>query len=924
MNRRDVVPQYRIHPGIGIARLGDSPDEFCISPETPAALPIACDSQGNPLLSPDGQTELTVTQFKDGQGRIKRQAARFHIYVYDEKSPEGRPLKIGDPIEGGGNHGVLVDVQWRVYLANKKSVWYEFDALKGEHGYESGHPRRNANITDNEARQRLIIDPGPQIVNCSDQRRASFSRHSNSLYAPVFPPPLQPNSIDTLGDILTDDTGHLLVLGGHGHSGTFLDGFGQPRIEDYANNDGWFDDTSDGPVMARLVMFSTEVGRTRFIDVEYPAWVLVGYPRYVPPVLDIVTLNDVLFNSAITQFADRTDIYGQAGTFENPEKINPRDTAALLHWKAGNLTWNWDYKPWFYRDIWPIIFRADEFTYLTNVLAQSNYPHNQTARGNFDPDKLSIPPFINQTAWKKHAQQAAKDNQSGELFVDALEPTLVLLDDQARTSQRTRREPRLLASYQDGGARQNVRDTLRKAVGDFAATVNPNSETADPEAYLAHWKENYSQAKTGDNLESRRYREAEQKLQDTLSRILEDLRQSVKARPAAVAETPRAMLLKRRAEAEPAHSSKDNQTSEPIESTFERYFNEFRTGKLLADRIQSARDAARYDPYRDFRFYLFDLLRQPGEENDFRLGGKPNSRIHNLPLMPLLAGDNPLSNHVVSKFLRLTDYQLYLLRQWAEGKFYNEILEGWVKKDQVDPFRPYAQWQNKTARDLDEGVMTNLLGGAFCPGGEVCWVIRNPSIYLEPYRIKADPNFYNFRQTAANANANSRQLPVPEEDYVAATGSLLSQDSNFKVGLQPGDLTKYSALPWQADFNECSIQPINVTYEAWNNIDYTSEHDEWMKLEGQVWETLWWPAHRPLQTYEVVGFSDGSPIYQYLNWSRGVPQTNAGDLKMVTEWSRLGFVVRNPYVPESTLDTASPDTKYISIERNQDKDREEK
>jgi len=91
-----------------------------------------------------------------------------------------------------------------------------------------------------------------------------------------------------------------------------------------------------------------------------------------------------------------------------------------------------------------------------------------------------------------------------------------------------------------------------------------------------------------------------------------------------------------------------------------------------------------------------------------------------------------------------------------------------------------------------------------------------------------------------------------------------------------------------------------------------------------VWETLWWPAHRPLQTYEVVGFSDGSPIYQYLNWSRGVPQTNAGDLKMVTEWSRLGFVVRNPYVPESTLDTASPDTKYISIERNQDKDREEK
>src|SRR5260370_17268307 len=113
----------------------------------------------------------------------------------------------------------------------------------------------------------------------------------------------------------TDSKGRLLVLGGHGHSGTFNAGFGHPRIEDYANNDGWFDDTSDGPVMARLVMFSTEVGRLRFIDVEYPAWVIVGYPRYVPPALDIVTLNDVVYNTAITQFPNLTDIYSQSVTF---------------------------------------------------------------------------------------------------------------------------------------------------------------------------------------------------------------------------------------------------------------------------------------------------------------------------------------------------------------------------------------------------------------------------------------------------------------------------------------------------------------------------------------------------------------------------------------------------------------------------------
>src|SRR5262249_30753927 len=143
----------------GIARLGNSPDAFCISPEKPAALPIDCDAQGNPRLGLDGVTEQTITTFKDAEGRIKRQAARFQIYVYDEQSPEGRPLKIGDRISGGGNDGILQDIQWRVYLANKKASWYQFKQLEGEHGYAPDHPRRNADITAPEARQRLIIDP---------------------------------------------------------------------------------------------------------------------------------------------------------------------------------------------------------------------------------------------------------------------------------------------------------------------------------------------------------------------------------------------------------------------------------------------------------------------------------------------------------------------------------------------------------------------------------------------------------------------------------------------------------------------------------------------------------------------------------------------------------------------------------------------
>ena len=68
------VAKCRIHPGIGVARVGNSPDEFFIGPEAP------CDP--NDVKPPAGG-------FKDAHGRIKRQAARFRIYAYDS---EGKNL----------------------------------------------------------------------------------------------------------------------------------------------------------------------------------------------------------------------------------------------------------------------------------------------------------------------------------------------------------------------------------------------------------------------------------------------------------------------------------------------------------------------------------------------------------------------------------------------------------------------------------------------------------------------------------------------------------------------------------------------------------------------------------------------------------------------------------------------------------------
>ncbi|MCA9964850.1 MAG: LodA/GoxA family CTQ-dependent oxidase, partial [Anaerolineales bacterium] len=81
---------FKIHPAIGIARLGNSDTDFYLAPESPGQLPTEYDVNGQ---------EKPVEQFRDSQKRIKRQAARFRVYVYDSDNEAGREIKIGDTFE---------------------------------------------------------------------------------------------------------------------------------------------------------------------------------------------------------------------------------------------------------------------------------------------------------------------------------------------------------------------------------------------------------------------------------------------------------------------------------------------------------------------------------------------------------------------------------------------------------------------------------------------------------------------------------------------------------------------------------------------------------------------------------------------------------------------------------------------------------
>jgi hypothetical protein len=253
---------------------------------------------------------------------------------------------------------------------------------------------------------------------------------------------------------------------------------------------------------------------------------------------------------------------------------------------------------------------------------------------------------------------------------------------------------------------------------------------------------------------------------------------------------------------------------------------------------------------RQKRQFIYSVLRKSGEENQLLFTPNLRNPDYHLYKMPLLCGDNPLSNEAPSKFLRLTDTMLFMLHQWADGLFINEDREG-IHPEPLPPGEGAV---------LDRGALASSLGGAFCPGGEATWIMRNPAIYSAAYRVHPG---------APQQGA----LSQPPSVSGAATAA------NLAAGLEPGDITKYDAVPWQADFNECSTQDIDITYEGWNQIEPDSTGDP-VKPLAQL--TYWWPVHRPM-----LG-----------GWSPA-PLNNAGDLQMVTVWSLLGFIkeTHNPQQP---------------------------
>ena len=114
----------RIHPAIGIARVGTS-QEYYLGPETMAAAPgEGVLTGGLPIKPGEDSKTITSNDLRDAETKLKRQAARFKLYQYQDgdtysyPSAAGEEVVIGSVVDGAR----VKDIVWTVHLANKKVV----------------------------------------------------------------------------------------------------------------------------------------------------------------------------------------------------------------------------------------------------------------------------------------------------------------------------------------------------------------------------------------------------------------------------------------------------------------------------------------------------------------------------------------------------------------------------------------------------------------------------------------------------------------------------------------------------------------------------------------------------------------------------------------------------------------------------------
>lgn len=265
-----------IYPPIGVMRVGNSEDEYFIGP-----------------LVDDPEPQTGEYAYRDRTGALKRQAAQFRIYGFNAAGKAVKELTNEN-----------AKIKWTAHLANQKSSWYEFQIALDIPEAKDAPPSLLRNI-DVENRESLLIDGKEKSIS-----------GANICDGPKFKGKFQTEDV-YLGEMRTDEKGRLIMLGGHGKSENI---HGNIAVT-FANNEGWYDDISDGPITAEVEYEGVRLQVA-------PAWVVCAPPDYAPMQKSVRTMWDLMRDVAV-----------QSGMLKRP--IRPSYTKDILpiFERMTNLQW---------------------------------------------------------------------------------------------------------------------------------------------------------------------------------------------------------------------------------------------------------------------------------------------------------------------------------------------------------------------------------------------------------------------------------------------------------------------------------------------------------------------------------------------------------------------------------------------------------
>ncbi len=376
------TPIYRIHPAIGIARVGNAdPSLFFIGPEVPGRGPGG------------GSPGTNVPPYKDN-GLVKPQGARFRIWEYQFVGGVLTPVREVNLDTPG-----VSAVTWTVHVANRKSAFYIENGALGE-TLPAG-PLRNPDIAD---RNSLVSDFGARSISGRSAAPVDFRPTGDPGELVVRGSDGVTPVIDYLGQLRTDSSGRLIFIGGDGSSGSSINP-PQP-LTHWSNNNFWFDGIADGPVTAVVTLANgTQVPMDSGAG---NAWVLTGPPDFAPPINGAVSLFDVLYDMGVRSLpVPNNALYQPGGPLARMAQLNALWQQNLSPQKFGS------FQPDFQTEIEPLLLIAVNYVYVTSLV---NFKHSSMLDPSLaDPSPASAKTRQGVFTWLRPPEDAAVNGITGTM-----------------------------------------------------------------------------------------------------------------------------------------------------------------------------------------------------------------------------------------------------------------------------------------------------------------------------------------------------------------------------------------------------------------------------------------------------------------------------------------------------------------------------